>query len=236
LAGEAPSLLYVPDLAGPGERLRLSEDEGHYVARVCRARAGDLVSATDGRGALARLRLTAIEPEVRAEVESLERAAPGRRAVVWCGAPEGERADWLIEKLAELGVTAFLPIDCRRASWQRAARRLERWRKLAVAALRQSHRRFLMEVHPPLAIEAALGALNEPSSRCIAERGGRHPERASAGPALTVGAVGPAGGFDDGERERFGRAGFEPMRLSDGQLRSETAALAWAAWWSAGPA
>ena len=47
-----------------------------------------------------------------------------------------------------------------------------------------------------------------------------------------IGLIGPSGGLDDGEREAALSAGILPVRLSDGRLRTETAALAWAAWWS----
>ena len=49
-----------------------------------------------------------------------------------------------------------------------------------------------------------------------------------------MGAIGPAGGFTAGELERLRSVGFEPIRLSDGRLRTETAALAWAARWCGG--
>ena len=111
LAGDAPSYIYVPDLGALGSSLTLSREEQHYLARVCRARAGETVTATDGRGTLARLRLTSLEP-ARAEVEWLERMERGSQAQVWCGAPEGERGDWLVEKLAELGIAWFQPLDC----------------------------------------------------------------------------------------------------------------------------
>ena len=49
----APSLIFVPELSEASARIRLPEDEAHYVTRVCRLRAGDAILATDGHGALA---------------------------------------------------------------------------------------------------------------------------------------------------------------------------------------
>ena len=45
-----PSRLHLPELGGPGAALLLPEEEAHYVARVCRLRVGDHMTATDGRG------------------------------------------------------------------------------------------------------------------------------------------------------------------------------------------
>jgi 16S rRNA (uracil1498-N3)-methyltransferase len=238
-AEAAPSHLWVPELGAPGDVVELSREESHYLKRVCRARVGDVASATDGRGALARLRVAAVGERVRAEVESLELGGPGaerRRALVLCGAPEGRRADWLVEKLAELGVEAWQPIDCARDRWQASEGTLARWRRLAVAALRQSRRRHLMEVREPIGLGGLAGILPAGSSRWVADPLGRRGVEPPVGPGWVVGAVGPAGGFTPDEKAALGGHGFEPMCLSDGRLRAETAALAWGAWWASGRA
>ena len=130
-AETSPSLLLVEDLPGVGRRVALPEDESHYLIRVCRARPGDRVSATDGRGALATLRMVEGGREAVVEVETCARSERTRVARVLCGPPEGERGDWMIEKLAELGVAVFQPLDCERGGWERMKGRAERWRRLA---------------------------------------------------------------------------------------------------------
>jgi 16S rRNA (uracil1498-N3)-methyltransferase len=230
-ADAAPSYLYLPELGAPGATVALPPGEGHYLVRVCRARAGDRATATDGRGAVAVLRVTTIGKSVEAVVESLERAERSRRAWVWCGPPEGERADWLVEKLSELGVEVWQPLHCERGRWARGDGRGVRWRRLAVAAMRQARRRFVMEVRPPLELGEALEQVPPQASRWLASaEGTRAP--AAAGGELAVAAVGPAGGFTRVEEGWFRERGFAPICLSDGRLRSETAALAWAAWWA----
>ena len=52
-----PAFVWVEQLVAPGARLVLGETATHHVARVCRARSGDHVTVTDGRGGLARYRL-----------------------------------------------------------------------------------------------------------------------------------------------------------------------------------
>ena len=234
MAAEAtPALLYLPGLPVAGVRIELAAADSHYVARVCRARAGERVEATDGRGARAALRLIEVCERVVAEVESVTREAARPRAWVLCGAPEGERADWLVEKLAELGVERFVPVDASRGGWRRAAGRRARWERLAIAALRQSRRVRLMSVDDPVSLETALSSLPGEGSRWLAEAGGEAPARSVAGLAdPAVGLIGPAGGLDEREREIVIGASFVPLRLSDARLRTETAALAWAVWWS----
>lgn len=232
-ADAAPALLYLPGLPETGSRFELPPAEAHYVARVCRACVGERVEATDGRGARAALRLIEVRAGVVAEVESVRREPARRRSWVLCGAPEGERADWLVEKLAELGIERFLPVDGARGCWRKAAGRRARWERLAIAALRQSRRVQLMAVEEPVPLRQALSGLPAESSRWLADVSGV-PWSRSPVPAgeLAVGLVGPSGGLDEEESQAALAAGFQPLRLSDARLRTETAALAWAAWWS----
>lgn len=230
-ADAAPALLYLPGLPEPGTRLELAAADAHYVARVCRARVGERVEATDGRGARATLRVLEVRPGVLVELEAVTSEPARRQSWVLCGAPEGERADWLVEKLAELGVGRFMPVDTVRGNWRAAGGRRARWERLAIAALRQSRRLHLMAVEEPAPLQQALASLPPGSSCWLADPSGA-VGGVSTGDGPVVGLIGPSGGLDDGERQAALAAGFLPLRLSDARLRTETAALAWAAWWS----
>ncbi len=232
-ADAAPASIYLPELAAVGGRIKLAAADAHYALRVCRAREGDLLTVTDGRGAVARLRLLGTGAPVETEVVEIRVVPRARVAWVLCGAPEGERADWLIEKLGELGVAVFQPLDCERAGWKRAPARLERWQRLAIAALRQSRRAHLLEVREPLPLAAALESA--PAGRWLAGEDGPRRPATELGEGPAAGFVGPAAGFSPAETAALEHAGARPISLSDGRLRTETAALGWAAWWSAAP-
>ena len=227
----APSLIHVPSLASAGGEFELGPEESHYVARVCRAAAGASLGATDGLGSRARLEVIALQPRVRVRVLDVVLETRTRGATIACGAPEGSRADWLIEKLAELGVAKFVPLETARGRWPLNASRRERWERLSLAALRQSRQSWRMEIGAPLEIEALLAGSGLPASRWVADPEGDPSARAPLmGDAL--GAIGPSGGFDSGERVRLKDAGFAAISLGTGRLRAETAALCWAAWWA----
>ena len=229
-AEATPGFVYVADLEAAGALIDLSPDEAHYVARVCRARPGDLVTATDGRGRTASVRLVDRGPRVAGRVESVTDCPRPGRAWVLTGPPEGQRADWLVEKLAELSVERWQPIECARAAWGRHAGRLERWRRVAIAALKQSRSAHLLEIMEPVSLAEALRGLPPDASRWLARR--EAPSPPSARPAdRAVVAVGPSPGFSDEEDRALTDEGFRPIRLAAGRLRTETAALAWAAWW-----
>jgi len=232
-AGEpgAPSFLHVPDLRTLGARFSLEGDEAHYVRRVVRLREAERVTASDGAGLVAVLRVERVKPDLVMVVESTsERPRPPAGRVL-CGTPEGERGDWLVEKLAELGVTAFQPIDTDRARWP--ATRAARWERLTAAALRQSRAAWRMELLPVTSLSEAMAAARE-RTRWLADADGAvAPDGVLAADEPAVAAIGPAPGFSESERKALRGGGFTPIRLAAHRLRTETAAIGVAALWAA---
>jgi 16S rRNA (uracil1498-N3)-methyltransferase len=230
-----PAWVWAEELAGPGARVTLAEEDSRYVTRVCRARLGETLALTDGRGGVARGRLETIQPRAVIRIEALEHRESERQGVLLCGAAEGIRFDWAVEKLAELGVTRVRPIQCERARWDKAALRADRWRRLARAALLQSRGSFLLEVGAPEELADALAAEAAPALGVLADPEGR-PTAGLAAPdsGTTVGIVGPAEGLTDSEKASIVARGFVAITLSGSRLRTETAAMAWAAWWAGG--
>lgn len=229
-----PAFLYVAGLGGVGSQAALSEAEAHYVSRVCRARTGDLVRGTDGCGRIATLRMTATGPAASAEIESIEHVPRARNVWILCGEPEGNRDDWMVEKLAELGVARWTPLDTKRAAWGDGGRRRERWQRLAVAALKQSCSAWLMRVDAPSPIDAVLAEIPETATRWLASERGTRPERVES-PGDVVSVVGPASGLTPEEEEWLLGRQFKAVSLASFRLRAETAAIGVAAWWAAQP-
>jgi 16S rRNA (uracil1498-N3)-methyltransferase len=234
-ADAAPSFLYLPDLATcPGE-FRLNGEEARYLARVVRAREGECVTASDGAGSLATLAVERTRPDVVLRVvERRTVPRPGATRLM-CGAPEGERGDWLVEKLAELGVSELVPVETQRARWTALPRR-ERWERLATAALRQSRSAWRLRIGEPVELRAGLGAIGA-GARWLADPGGVPGAAMSVLPDQPVtGAVGPSSGFSEDEHKLLLSNGFVAVCLASLRLRTETAAVALAALWAAGRA
>ncbi len=232
-----PAFVHVPELPAPGAEFALGADESHYVARVCRVRANETIEASDGRGTRAVLRVVAPGSRVAVRVESRDAVARAHVGAILSGPPESGREDWLIEKLAELGVARWVPLEVERGAWDSAARRRDRWERLTIAALKQSCSAYRLEIADPMPVAAALETLPAGTTRWLGDPAGDGP--ASRVSAEWAGAVGPAAGFTAEEVRAFEGAGFQPVRLAPGRLRSETAAVALAAVMtalSAGPA
>ena len=232
-AEAAPSFVFADSLAPVGGELVFSADESHDLSRVVRTREGDRVTATDGRGGLAEIRLSEVGRECRGRIERLEARPRTRALIVACGVPEGDRADWMVEKLAELGAAVLQPLDCERGAWTRWDTRADRLMRLARAALRQSRACHAIDIAAPMPLASWLSS-GPVGVRFLADPDGA---RASAAPAPAHGdatiTVGPSGGFSAGECKAMQESEFRLVSYASSRLRTETAAIAAAAWWAA---
>ncbi len=218
--GQPPTQAVVDSLAA--DVLRIEGDEAKHLAKSLRLGPGDRCVATDGEGMVARLELTGIDRR-GLDARVLERAhvdpPPFRR---WLAAEaDGARGDWLVEKAVELGAWGFCPLRVPEPG------RLERWRRLARAALKQSlgawSLRFQAE-RPAreLAVSRAFDGL------WLGDPSGSDPLAEALplqGDWLLV--SGPPGGLSPADETAFRNApGACAVRLGRRRLRAETAALA----------
>jgi 16S rRNA (uracil1498-N3)-methyltransferase len=223
--------------AGP---LVLDGDDYHYLFRVRRLRAGSEVTLFDGAGREA----TAIVASVSAgqavlTVEPPCQVTPPQacHVIMMPALIKGERMDFCIQKLVELGVGEIAPVCTERTvvrlSGERAQRRHERFVDIARDAARQSLRATVPEIRDIVDLDLALRRVAEVPTKLILWP--REQERSlgqvvAAGlPQAVCALIGPEGGFTPGEVERAVAAGFEPVGLGPQVLRAETAALAVAA-------
>jgi 16S rRNA (uracil1498-N3)-methyltransferase len=172
------------------------------------------VSTSDGAGGWRRCRLGA-DGELLPEGAVLRPERPLPAVTVAFAVPKGDRAEWAVQKLTEVGVDRIVPLVTDRGvvRWpaDRAARQVERWRAIARHAAMQSRRLTLPDVgepQPPAALVGPAVALTDPDGE---------PPRLSL-PTLLIG---PEGGWSDGELG----LGLARVTLGPGVLRTETAAV-----------
>ena len=195
----------------------LSEEDEHHLAAVLRLRAGESVSVTDGKG---RWRLcTWSRNGVLEPAGSVVQVARPTPEVCVAFAPvKGDRNEWAVQKLAELGVDRIVLLRTDRSvvRWdeRRAASQVSRLRRVARQALMQSRGMWLSSVAGVMDVKAVAGS----GGSALADPSG------VAWPAeITSIAVGPEGGWSASEWEAFGAGA---VRLGAGVLRTESAAVA----------
>ncbi|HYX42499.1 MAG TPA: RsmE family RNA methyltransferase, partial [Pyrinomonadaceae bacterium] len=144
--------------------------------------------------------------------------------------------DLVVQKATELGVSRVAPVvtaraDIRPRDERDTARRVERWRRLALEAAKQSGRARVPAVAEPCAFDAFVkGAARDGELRVFfAERGGigldSLADFGGAHPAVVTALVGPEGGWDDEEISLAHEHGWSIVTLGGRTLRAETAAI-----------
>lgn len=225
--------LFLLDPLPDGDSFVLDGDVGRHAARVQRLGVGESLRVSDGRGAVldcevaevlgTGLRLTVLGRSASAQ--------PEPRLVVVQALPKGDRGELAVEMLTELGVDEIVPWAASRsiAQWRgaRGAKALDKWRRTAREAAKQSRR-----VHVPTITE--LATTQQAAHRLSTATGLVLHEAASvrlAGAALPAGGevllvVGPEGGISDDELAQFAEVGAYAVRLGEPVLRTSTAGVA----------
>lgn len=209
------------------DELILESARAHYVRDVLRLAVGTPVELFDGRGASARATLVQVEGEVRVRVDERYPAATGPEVIIAMATPKGDRADWAVEKLTELGVTRIVWLVCERSVVvpREDGKRLARWERIAEAAAGQSRRNDVPVIVPPMPFAEAIAELG---GGVIAHMDGRPIAGVFAAqselPLTTL--IGPEGGFTASELAMAERAGYSRVGLARHILRAETAAMA----------
>jgi 16S rRNA (uracil1498-N3)-methyltransferase len=233
--------LHVPVLSVG--RVTLDESQSRHAVDVLRLPTGTTVEVFDDAGLTATAELV-IEDEgdVFVDVETIaDRASAGPPGVQWtiaAAVPKGERADWMVEKLSELGTAAFVPLAAARSVvLPEGKNKRERWVRLATEAAKQSRRAGVMRVGELTTVDALLEHFSHARDTAgwyFSTADDARPARAVAdalprGVRWITALIGPEGGWTDGELSRFRAAGLAPVRLTPTVLRVETAAVAAAA-------
>lgn len=223
--------LYCPDLAQPGP-LVLDGLEAHHLLHVLRGRCGDSVELFNGTGRQAQAEVVAVaKRNVTLRVDEVRVEPPASWSVTLATAvPKGDRFDWLIEKVTELGVTRLIPLTTARSVVDPRDSKLDKLRNTVIAACKQSGRNHLLEIGGVtcwsdfLAVRAAGPAFvadPDPSGLTLAA--------VPRGKSSLTFAVGPEGGFTSDEVAEAVNRGFQKLRLGPRILRIETAGVALAA-------
>jgi 16S rRNA (uracil1498-N3)-methyltransferase len=215
-----------------GTRAILVGAHADHLSRVLRARIGQEFDITTGKE-VRRGRITAITSE-RVEFE-LGAEIPSPAAVqvtLALSIFKFDRMEWALEKCTELGATRIVPVIARRTEAHlaaAAAKRVERWRRIALQAAEQSRQTSPPEISQPLKLKdaAALpGSLRILLSETEPEVMLKDVLQSHPREGDIVLALGPEGGWTNEEVKLFQGAGWISASLGNTILRAETAAIA----------
>ena len=215
-------------------KAQIEGDEARHLTRVLRVEAGQRYEISDNRNVyLAEIETAHKENVVFRTIEKLPPATPTARFELYAALIKFDRFEWIVEKATELGVTGIVPIEATRSERgleKGAAKRLERWRRIALEASQQSRRAHLPEITGPVPLAQALA--RPATHRYVLDENPGAAMLLSALPAVrttqdTVAILtGPEGGWTDEERASFATAGWALVSMGPLILRAETAVIA----------
>jgi 16S rRNA (uracil1498-N3)-methyltransferase len=151
--------------------------------------------------------------------------------VLGIGLAKGEALDEVVRQATEMGAARILPFISERSERlapARAARRRERWERLARESIKSCQRSMLPVIEPPQDFAAALQGPEKVKLIFWEEArvGGLHSLLLLPRPRDVRILIGPEGGFSAGEAALAQEAGFQVVSLGPRRLKVPTAALA----------
>ena len=201
--------------------MRLPKDEAHHVLKVLRGRKGDALEVVDSRRRLFVAELRG--GREAAILEALEAPNEEHEISLYQAVPKGGRMDLVVEKTTEVGVTRIAPLVTERGIVEPGDKKVERWRRVAEAAARQSLRMGVPEVLEPIPFGQAVRQAAEGGVLLHNDTVLSPLEDVTSSPVSLF--VGPEGGWSEGEMGLAMEAGLALAQLGPYRLRSETAGM-----------
>lgn len=206
-------------------------EEFSHLTHVMRKKAGDEIRVVDGLGTAYDVSLTEIKKKAALGIilkSYPNHNEPNISVTLAVGILKNPyKFDFLVEKVTEIGVREIIPLLTERTITKHA--KVDRWQKLAIAAMKQCGRSYLPLVRELTTLSDLLKSNLKFDINLIA-----HQESELSKPFQNISVstqkfvlilIGPEGGFSDNEFEKCIANGFKHLYLGNRRLRTETAAI-----------
>ncbi len=219
---------YVANIVGV--TCTLPPEESRHCIKVLRMKAGDTLELTDGQGNLFK---AAIEEASAnncrlALLESHKEPPPGWELHIAVAPTKNiARIEWLVEKLTETGLSAFIPFTADHS--ERRIIKTDRLKKICIEAMKQSGRLYQPAVNELISFREVLDSYKDFNGQKFilhcngAELATLHKSYIKGRNVLVL--IGPEGDFSAAEVTKAVSQGFIPATLGAVRYRTETAAL-----------
>jgi 16S rRNA (uracil1498-N3)-methyltransferase len=211
--------------------------ESSHLCRVLRAKKGTMLELFDGQGTLAEGTVERVDKKrTSVRVQKIVRTSPLKtgRIILAVSFAKGQRFDWLVEKCTELGVDHIAAVQFERTVKLGKNTALKRYRKISIAAAKQSKRLFLPEISGPEKFPETLDSLIEQHPQSVLIYGDPEGTALSYLSAVKEGqdciiVIGPEGGLCENELALLASKNSSGVMINRNILRIETAAVAFCA-------
>lgn len=227
---------FIPQLYS--EEMYIEGVDARHISKVLRMQPREKLQIVSDDGVSAVAEIASIDRE-RVYVRCLEKLAeshePQVKLVLAQGLTKGEKMDFIVQKAVEMGAYSVVPVAMEhsvvRLEGAKAAKKVERWQKIAESSAKQSKRDIIPLVQPVQSMAQML-ADNNFQTKIIAYECEDKISLKAALQAAEAGGIqkllliiGPEGGISEHELELAKAAGAVPVSLGRRILRAETAGL-----------
>ena len=211
-------------------KIVLRGENHHHLSRVLRARVGEAVEVCDGKGTDYFCRCASFEKEcARLSIEQVAQSAAenGPKVTLYQCIAKGEKMEQIITRTVEMGVYRIVPVLSRFcvARPEQAEKKLERWRKIALSAAKQSGRGLVPEIAPIMDIKDAIEEMATAPKAfvCFEKEEKQTLAELEMGQEVSF-LIGSEGGLSDEECAMWEQKGIGAVTLGSRILRTENAA------------
>jgi len=220
------NLFYEPEIRNG--RKYLNDEESRHALKALRLKTGDALHVIDGMGGLYACRIVNDKKNCEFEIleQSHQKPRPFSVHIAIAPTKNQDRMEWFVEKAVETGIEKITFILTKNS--ERTRLRMERIRKKAIEAMKQSQNlwlpelkeenrfgNFLMEARESQRFIAYVDETHRHSLKDLARTGGDY-----------LALIGPEGDFTAEEIKAALENHFIPVSLGPSRLRTETAGLA----------
>ncbi|MCK5147788.1 16S rRNA (uracil(1498)-N(3))-methyltransferase [bacterium] len=224
---------YAPPEDIKDNEIMIRDNELRHLSRIMRKKLNDNIWVVDGIGSAYLVELTSISKSMAIGQILEKRQNTGEaeaQVTLFQSILKGDRFDWLVEKATELGVYSIVPIQSQRSKYPTNASKLQRWHRLALAAMKQCGRCRCPIITQPVEFEATMAQVTNLSTALLADDsenslGVQKKDLNTPGKTRIGLWVGPEGGFSEEEVRLALDSGLNSITLGRRRLRAETAGL-----------
>ncbi|HEY8661655.1 MAG TPA: RsmE family RNA methyltransferase [Hanamia sp.] len=222
------SFFYEENLPDSNEFI-VSEETSRHIIQVLRMQEGGQLLITNGKGQTLTVEIISAHKKMT-EVKIIHKEILPQRepkiAIAISFIKSASRFEWFLEKATEIGVTAIIPLICKRT--EKTHFREERMKSILISAMLQSRQAWLPELSAPIKVNDLIK--NESYEQkfiahCIEEEKKELNHSILDKTSSKIILIGPEGDFTADEIDEALQHNYIPVSLGETRLRTETAGL-----------
>lgn len=222
-----------------GNEINIEGSDVNHIKNVLRKNIGDVISVISDEKIQYKAEIISLSNEmVKCEIleKKIDEKNDEPQITIFQGLAKADKIEYIIQKCTELGVYEIIPVEMKRCvvrlDEKDKAKKIERWKKIAEVASKQSLRNEILKIDKVINFYEMCNTFSEYDCVIMAYekeknimlkdvlKSLKHDQR-----KIAV-IIGPEGGFDDSEAELIKNNDGKTVSLGKRILRTETAPVA----------